>query len=47
VDAAEIEAVRTHWGKFIEMYNYDIPPDVTVRTNEIKPKDDEPDKMMP
>ncbi|HWR99615.1 MAG TPA: sulfotransferase [Prolixibacteraceae bacterium] len=47
VDAAEIEAVRTHWGKFIEMYNYDIPPDVTVRTGEIKPKDDEPDKMMP
>ena len=33
VDASEIAAIREHWGKFIEMYRYDLPPDVTVKTN--------------
>ncbi len=32
VDAAEIEAIRAHWGKYLEMYNYDLPPDVTVKS---------------
>jgi len=31
VDAAVIEAIRKNWGKFIEMYNYDIPTDVEVK----------------
>ena len=32
VDASEIAAIREHWGKFIEMYKYDLPPDVTVKS---------------
>jgi len=33
VDAAEIESIQTHWGKYIEMYHYDLPPDVTIKSN--------------
>jgi omega-hydroxy-beta-dihydromenaquinone-9 sulfotransferase len=33
VDATEIEAIRNHLGKFIEMYKYDLPPDVIIKTN--------------
>jgi hypothetical protein len=33
VDAAEMDAIRKHWGKYIEMYNYDLPPDVTIKPN--------------
>jgi hypothetical protein len=31
VDAAEIEAIRKHWGKFIDLYGYDIPDDVQIK----------------
>jgi omega-hydroxy-beta-dihydromenaquinone-9 sulfotransferase len=30
VDTAEIESIRAHWGKFIQMYNYDLPKDVKI-----------------
>jgi hypothetical protein len=32
VDAAEIESIYNHWGKYIEMYGYDLPSDVTIKT---------------
>ena len=31
VDAAVIEAIHNNWGKFIKMYNYDIPTDVAIK----------------
>jgi hypothetical protein len=31
VDAAEINAIMEHWGKYIEMYQYDLPEDMTVK----------------
>jgi hypothetical protein len=33
VDAAEMDEIHKHWGKYIEMYNYDLPPDVTIKPN--------------
>jgi omega-hydroxy-beta-dihydromenaquinone-9 sulfotransferase len=33
VDAAEIVSIRNHLGKFMELYQYDIPPEVTVITS--------------
>jgi hypothetical protein len=33
VEATEIELIRKHWGKYIEMYGYDLPPDVTIKRN--------------
>jgi hypothetical protein len=35
VDAAEIDAIRKHWGKYIEMYDYDLPPDVEIIPNDV------------
>jgi len=34
VDATEIELIRKHLGKYIEMYNYDLPPDVEIKQKE-------------
>ena len=31
VDSAEINAIQEHWGKYIEMYQYELPEDVTVK----------------
>jgi omega-hydroxy-beta-dihydromenaquinone-9 sulfotransferase len=42
VDAAEIELINKHWGKFIEMYNYKLPPDVII-----KPSPQEKQVMQP
>ncbi len=36
VEASEIELIREHWGKFIEMYSYDLPPDVRIKTVTVK-----------
>ncbi len=35
VDAAEIETIRRNWGKYIEMYKYELPEDVTIQTNSV------------
>jgi hypothetical protein len=35
VEAAEIDAIRKHWGNYIEMYNYDLPPDVEIKTIDV------------
>jgi hypothetical protein len=35
VDDEEIETIRKHWGKYIEMYEYDLPPDVEIKPNDI------------
>jgi len=32
VDAEEIDAIRKHWGKYLEMYGYDLPEDVQVKS---------------
>lgn len=34
VDESELEAIHKHLGKYIEMYNYDLPPDVVVKHGE-------------
>jgi hypothetical protein len=31
VDAAEIETIQKHWGKYIELYHYDLPSDMTIK----------------
>ncbi len=31
VDAAEIETIQKHWGKYIELYHFDLPSDMTIK----------------
>ena len=35
VDAEEIDTIRKHWGKYIEMYDYDLPPDVEIKPDDV------------
>lgn len=32
VEEDEIESIRKHWGKYINLYSYDLPTDVTIRS---------------
>jgi hypothetical protein len=31
VDSDEIESIRKNWGKYMALYNYDLPPDITIK----------------
>lgn len=33
VDAAEVETIRKHWRKYIDMYNYDLPVDMEIKSD--------------
>jgi hypothetical protein len=32
VDAAEIDSIQKHWGKYIDMYGYELPEDIKIKT---------------
>jgi hypothetical protein len=45
MDASKMEAIRKHSGKYIDMYNYKLPPDVIVKPSVPDQKDKQPSKL--